>query len=62
MENTSTKRVEVLKVLEMIEQGKIDQDKGLSLIAMLEGKDIIGGVGGVVRDGNPHRKRWGWIV
>lgn len=61
MENTPTKREEVLKVLEMIEQGKIEQDKGLSLIAMLEGKDIIGGVNGVVRDGNPHRKRWGWI-
>jgi len=61
MENTPTKREEVLKVLEMMEQGKIDQDRGLSLIAMLEGKDIIGGVHGVVRDGNPQRKRWGWV-
>ena len=57
MDAKQEKREEVLKILQMIENGKIDQKEALSLIAVLEGKDVIGGPGGVVRGRQPRLLR-----
>ena len=57
MEPKTEKREEILKILQMIEANKIDQDKALSMIAMLEGKDVIGGPGGVVKGGKTKLAR-----
>jgi len=53
METTQPKREEILKILQMIEDGKIDQDKALGMMAMLEGKNLVGGPHGVVTDATP---------
>ena len=42
MDARQEKRDEVLKILQMIEDGKIDQNKALGLIAVLEGKNVEG--------------------
>ena len=60
METKQEKREEIMKVLQMVEEGKIDQDKALSMIAMLEGKDVIGGVKGIVQDPKSRKKRFFW--
>lgn len=57
MDAKQEKREEVLKILQMIEDGKIDQDKALGMIAVLEGKDVIGGPGGVVKGRQPRLLR-----
>jgi len=57
MDAKQEKREEILKILQMIENGKIDQKEALSLIAVLEGKDVIGGPGGVVRGRQPRLLR-----
>ena len=56
METAQDKRPEIMKVLEMLEAGKIEQDKALAMIAMLEGKDVIGGPGGVIKSGGRRGK------
>ena len=55
MEAKPEKREEVMKVLQMMEEGKIDTEKGTALIALLEGKDVIGGAGGVIREHGSRR-------
>jgi len=57
MDAKQEKREEVLKILQMIEDGKIDQNKALSMIAVLEGKDVIGGPDGVVKGRQPRLLR-----
>lgn len=58
METTQPKREEILKILQMIEEGKIDQDKALSMIAVLEGKEMVGGPGGVVGKTSGKGSKW----